>query len=630
MNYRLPSLVLLAVFALPCFGADGTLAHYTFDEGSGSIAHDSSGNGYDGNLVNGPVWTTGIRNGALQFNGSTTYVSVPNSPDVSVSSFSVSAWIFSTASGVDRKFVDKWNDTTSQFQFDCQIYHDDKTWFGVEQTNGIERIARGTTVIQPGRWYHYAAVADTATHQLRIYINGVQEPLQFDPGWDGTIHSWNMEMDIGRKTSNFDYWPGKIDDVRLYSRALSSLEVGGLAGVVVAGTDGNVLDGENNGTGVPSGDGTPGGDYVRTFALSTSKLQIQQTTPAANATISSLSSVTVKFNKDVDAATVTTSTVLLLKPGADGVFGTGDDVVVTPATVSMTDSKTAVLDLSGAQLPNGSYQLRVTGSGTTPVADVNGNILDGDANNSAGGDFSAQFQIQPASPVITSAASATPNPATTGQAVAFAVGAQIASSETLTYAWDFGDGSQGSGNSPTHTYTNAGSFTAVATVFSSASSVSSSVVVVVEKAPVNFTIDKITGSVNFTRSGKDTVKFSGVLPGVTPAFIPLGTIVTVNLSGAAATFTLDKNGQGKTPVGTLVLKPVTPSKSKVKTFGGDLNFTAQLTGSYAAGWGMNAATTVTAQPITLAATIVLNGTTYQSSVQVIYSGKAKASSKFKK
>ena len=39
------------------------------DETSGIVAYDSSGNGHDGNLTNGPTWTTGKIGGALSFDG---------------------------------------------------------------------------------------------------------------------------------------------------------------------------------------------------------------------------------------------------------------------------------------------------------------------------------------------------------------------------------------------------------------------------------------------------------------------------------------------------------------------------------------------------------------------------------
>jgi hypothetical protein len=48
---------------------NGLVGWWKFDEGSGTVAYDSSGNGNDGNLTNGPTWTTGKIGGALSFDG---------------------------------------------------------------------------------------------------------------------------------------------------------------------------------------------------------------------------------------------------------------------------------------------------------------------------------------------------------------------------------------------------------------------------------------------------------------------------------------------------------------------------------------------------------------------------------
>ena len=59
-------------------GADsGLVAYYTFDEGSGTTADDSSGSGNNGTLVNGPTWNTADKKvgiGALSFDGVNDYV----------------------------------------------------------------------------------------------------------------------------------------------------------------------------------------------------------------------------------------------------------------------------------------------------------------------------------------------------------------------------------------------------------------------------------------------------------------------------------------------------------------------------------------------------------------------------
>ena len=56
----------------------GLVGWWKFDETSGIVAYDSSGNGHDGNLTNGPTWTTGKIGGALSFDGFDDLVTLGN------------------------------------------------------------------------------------------------------------------------------------------------------------------------------------------------------------------------------------------------------------------------------------------------------------------------------------------------------------------------------------------------------------------------------------------------------------------------------------------------------------------------------------------------------------------------
>jgi hypothetical protein len=114
-------------------------------------------------------------------------------------------------------------------------------------------------------------------------------------------------------------------------------------------------------------------------------------------------------------------------------------------------------------------KLENTSSGTyyNPSQGIFANVTTG--SGSGGGN-------QP--PVITSAATATPNSATVGQTVSFAVAASDPNGDALTTSWNFGDGS----SSPTgsHSYSTAGTYTATATITDGKSgSVSSSTSVTV-------------------------------------------------------------------------------------------------------------------------------------------------------
>jgi len=71
-------------------GIGGQQVYYAFDEGAGSTATDSSGNGRNG-TINGATWTTGKFGGALNFNGTSNYVSTPS---LNYDEISVSAWFY--------------------------------------------------------------------------------------------------------------------------------------------------------------------------------------------------------------------------------------------------------------------------------------------------------------------------------------------------------------------------------------------------------------------------------------------------------------------------------------------------------------------------------------------------------
>jgi hypothetical protein len=246
-------------------------------------------------------------------------------------------------------------------------------------------------------------------------------------------------------------------------------------------------------------------------------------------------------------------------------------------------------------------------------------------------------------PTITSAALANPNPATVSQSVTFTVGGSDADGDTLSYAWTFGDGATGSGSTATHAYAAAGSYTATATVSDTYSNkVSSSVTVSVTAptAPVApalaapdtttaapdtstttdtsatpapasvtpaqapLTVNKFQASVGF--QGHDTCSVSGTIPGVS-AFNPAGQTVAINISGAAASFTLNAKGQGKSSSGSVALKA---SKS------GAVSYQAKLSGDLAGAWSLVPSSTKSSSNLNMSVTIDLAGTEYSTTISV--------------
>jgi hypothetical protein len=93
-----------------------------------------------------------------------------------------------------------------------------------DSTSGTS--VRATSPFTPvlNTWYHLAGVYDAGQGQIRLYVNGVLVATRsVGPAW-----SAGGPTTIGRAKwggAAVDFWPGLIDEVRLYNRALSDQEV---------------------------------------------------------------------------------------------------------------------------------------------------------------------------------------------------------------------------------------------------------------------------------------------------------------------------------------------------------------------------------------------------------------------
>ncbi|MEC8044250.1 MAG: kelch repeat-containing protein, partial [Verrucomicrobiota bacterium] len=96
---------------------DGLVGWWKFDETSGTVAHDSSGNGNDGNLTNGPTWVGGKIGGALSFDGVDDFVQLVRGDVVgSGLHLSISVWIKPSAGPTGAIFGEYGKNSSNQYQ----------------------------------------------------------------------------------------------------------------------------------------------------------------------------------------------------------------------------------------------------------------------------------------------------------------------------------------------------------------------------------------------------------------------------------------------------------------------------------------------------------------------------------
>ena len=125
--------------------------------------------------------------------------------------------------------------------------------------------------------------------------------------------------------------------------------------------------------------------------------QVQSVTPVDAAIVSALpSEVMIAFDKEMDASTINTNTILLTRSGGDGTFTDGNETFITPVSVelSVINPMAAMMDLTDVVGENDVYEIRVVADGASQILDIEGLVLDGDADGNEGGDFTSTFTLE--------------------------------------------------------------------------------------------------------------------------------------------------------------------------------------------------------------------------------------------
>jgi concanavalin A-like lectin/glucanase superfamily protein/Big-like domain-containing protein len=87
--------------------------------------------------------------------------------------------------------------------------------------------------------------------------------------------------------------------------------------------------------------------------------------PAPGSIQASPGTVTISFSQNIDPTSVSATTVTLIGRGSDGLYGTPDDVIVTPSSISVNGNRVTLM--LGGPLPDDAYQIRLSSGLSTPA-----------------------------------------------------------------------------------------------------------------------------------------------------------------------------------------------------------------------------------------------------------------------
>ncbi|MCD6347863.1 MAG: FIVAR domain-containing protein [Bacteroidales bacterium] len=224
---------------------EALMAHWTFDDGSGTVLTDYSGNHFDGTLMDGsttwggglPTWTTdryGNEGKALMFNEGA-HVNIPYNSALNPQTISISVWVNAAEILENNRFMGlhSWNG------YKFQLQSANKPFFTLASSDGIYD-RDSDPGLEINTWYHL--VVTFGGGNMTFYVNGSQTQV-----WDNTpgtaVAVTGHDLVFGQGSSkyadvdtNYDvdkiipmawggYFHGSIDEVRIYNIVLTAAQV---------------------------------------------------------------------------------------------------------------------------------------------------------------------------------------------------------------------------------------------------------------------------------------------------------------------------------------------------------------------------------------------------------------------
>jgi hypothetical protein len=230
----------------------GLVGYWSFDDGT---ATDESSNGNHGTIY-GAAPVAGVSGQALSFDGVDDYVRVPDANSLKSyadnNQLTITAWIFMDQDSTEDAGRNFWGEPevigTANHGFSSRAGHGTELLQGVAgrasiegwnttgnylprvvawrlwDVNGIANDCWSTTVLNLNQWYYLTGTLDNSI--MNIYVNGVLDTTLYGVS---EISSGELSQIIGAWAGVGElrglFFPGYIDEFRIYNRALNAAEI---------------------------------------------------------------------------------------------------------------------------------------------------------------------------------------------------------------------------------------------------------------------------------------------------------------------------------------------------------------------------------------------------------------------
>jgi Concanavalin A-like lectin/glucanases superfamily/Bacterial Ig-like domain len=198
---------------------DGLVAAYGFEETSGSTVTDASRD-HNGTISGATRTTSGRFGRALVFDGFNDWVTIPNDSDFNLTSgLTIEAWVRPDVLGSTwRTAVMK--ERSSNLAYALFANNNNRDPAGRVVTGGFDLSTGGGAQLALGAWSHIAMT--WGSNALRVYVNGSPVSAR---STSGSLATGTGPLRIGGNSFRSEWFDGRIDEVRVYHRALSGSEI---------------------------------------------------------------------------------------------------------------------------------------------------------------------------------------------------------------------------------------------------------------------------------------------------------------------------------------------------------------------------------------------------------------------
>jgi len=199
----------------------GLTAYWNFDEGTGSLAHDSSGHGFHG-FINDASWNVGYYNYSLDFDGEASNINLDiYSEDFGFNKtddYKISFWIKSESTDSGIIYMMSYSSLISPLPiFLIKFNFDGTLQIRVQSTSDCELIVNSTNSYNDGLWHFVEGVyfGSDSNPILELYVDSVFVGSDFD--WLCPMISIQFKKaKIGMSTNDSDFFKGLIDEFKIF------------------------------------------------------------------------------------------------------------------------------------------------------------------------------------------------------------------------------------------------------------------------------------------------------------------------------------------------------------------------------------------------------------------------------